>query len=383
MAKWSWSKLQTARKCPLALHLEHVEKVPRKVPGFLNAGRANHAVLEEASRRCFLNGAPQPIEQIAQEMEIEFVEGAWRDAHEKIFGRMVDLIASAPIPQLGETLLLEKKFLVEESGCLEAEGTKTKEAFCSGLGDHIVLGPDRLVVWDWKTGWGSGGHDNIDQVILYAGMALAWMVDSGASTPATVDVAIKHSFVPRADQGVIMPAEAVNAKYRALLREMVSLNHILDSNERPEARFGDHCATCFVNASCPVYSERIKTPSVWDGDADAWAMRSILKAALADIEDHLKRRLHATPFLDVGTENPLRFNKSPMVGIDAGKAYPILREAGVSSATFLHSINLTKTNINKMVKDKDVREHVMLEASFVKGERLTMTTSPGEVDDDE
>jgi hypothetical protein len=170
-------------------------------------------------------------------------------------------------------------------------------------------------------------------------------------------------------------------RYGELLAEMVSYNYILDSNERPEAKFGDHCATCFVNASCPAYLDRVKTPTVWEGDDEAWAMRAILKAALADIDDHLKKRLHSKELLDVGTEHPLRFNKSVTVGIDAGKAYPILREHGVSSATFLHNVSLTKTGINKMLKNKEAREYVMLMASFVKGERLTMTTTPDTSDE--
>lgn len=376
MAQWSWSKLQTARKCPLALHLEHYEKVPKSIPEFLHAGRANHSVLEEASRRCFLSGAPRSVELVAEEMREEFEGGAFPKADPKIFDRLEDCIGSAPIPQLGELLLLEKKFLVDAIGMLEEDGTKSKDAYCSGLGDHIVVGPDRLVVWDWKTGWGSGRFVDIDQVILYAGMTLAWLVDNGHSCPTMVEVGIKHSFVPKHDLDMTLTAEATRHRYGELLREMTSMDQYLDSAERPAANFGEHCSTCFVSASCPIYRERTAEPSIWEGHADAWAMRAVLKKELAKIEDYLKKELHSAKQLDVGADNPLRFKTSPTVGIDATKAYVVLREFGVTSAMFLAQVGLTKTGLNKLVKDKEARERVMLEASYVKSERNTMTTTP-------
>ena len=378
MAKWSWSKLQTARKCPLALHLEHVEKVPKSIPEFLHAGRANHSVLEEASRRCFLNGAPESIEVVAEEMREEHANGAFPRADVKIFDRLEACIGSAPIPQLGEQLLLEKKFLVDSIGMLEEEGTKSKDAFCSGLGDHIVLGPDRLVVWDWKTGWGSGRFVDIDQVILYSGFVIALLQDMGLPCPPRIDIGIKHSFVPRHDLEATMDCEQVQHRYGQLLGEMHSLNYIFDNPDRPEGKFGDHCSNCFVSSSCPIYQEKLADPSIWDGPAEAWAMREVLKKELTRVENFLKKEIGHQKCVDVGAEHPLRFQKSGSVKYDPTAVYKILREEGVTSAVFLHHVGLTKANLKKMVKDKDILARIELEASYAGPERNTMTTEPAE-----
>jgi hypothetical protein len=382
MAKWSWSKLQTARECPFAVHLEHVQKAPKAIPDYLHAGRANHSVMEEASRRCFLGRIPEPPEVVAEQMREEHQQGSWPKANVKIFDRLPECIGASPIPQRGEEMILEKKFLVDGVGMLEESGTKSGDAFCSGLADHVVVGSDRLVVWDWKTGWGSGKYVDIDQVILYAGMVCAWLDDQGRQLPPNIEVAIKHVFRPSNDVDLVLTPDSLADRYRFIIEELRSLNYIFDNPEPPKAHFGDHCARCFVSASCPVYQEQIQDPSIWDGPKEAWAMREVLKKELARIEDFLKRELAANPQVDVGGGQYLRFHTSQIHSIDAAAAYDLLREKGVTNAVFLANLTLSKTKLFKMVKQKADRAEIMLAASYVSGERSTMTTDPSPDDDE-
>lgn len=375
MAKWSWSKLQQARKCAYAPHLEHVEKASKRVPGYVHAGVANHKILEKAIKRSRLASPPQPLELVVEELRQEHEDGAYSRADPKIFDRIEGAVSLVPVPQLGEELILEKKFLVDELGDIEEDGCKSSDAFCSGLVDYCILGPERLVVRDWKTGWGKGEFDEMDQVILYAGFVLAWAMENAYIIPNNVDVGILHPFRPSADQSAIMPASMVKERYQEILMEMADLNHVFDSGMAPEPTFGDHCASCMVAAECPTYMGKVNNPTLWESDDEAHAMLKVLKKEAGVIEEYLKKKIHKRGQVPLNDGRFLHFKEIATEAIDVTKAYTLLRQRGVTSEEMLHHFGLTKTALKKLVNDKEIYEEVLLHASYIKSTSKRLTIS--------
>lgn len=380
MAKWSWTKLSAARRCLLRPVLESDKDCPKRIPEFLNAGRDNHKVLEDAARMARLQDVPEPLEVVADILrELWKNEGHYKHADPKIFDHIEDTLAGVAIPEQGETLILEPKFQVDALGRLEDEDCKRADAYCSGIVDYAVYGQGRLYVRDWKTGWGDGKFDDMDQIILYAGMMIAWMREESIMMPNVVDLGIVHPFKPSADVELVMDVAMVMAKYEEILAEMQSLDYIFDNPELPEGSFGEHCANCFVSMGCPLYLSRVKSPTIWESDEEAWAMRQVLKKEIEHLDEHLRKRLATDGKIDIGMESPLRFVETPVTGYDAAKAWPVLKDNGVTTAMYLQHLNLTNTNLRKLIKDKDVLAEVRLHASYAKKPRKSFTTKPEEV----
>lgn len=377
MAKWSWTKLSAARRCLLRPVLEADKDCPKRIPEFLNAGRDNHTVLEIAAVRARLAVPPLPLEVVADEMREEWkTNGLWKHADPKIFDKIEDTLSGVAIPEQGEHLILEPKYQVDALGNLEEEDCKREDAYCSGLVDYAVYGKHRLYIRDWKTGWGDGAFDDMDQIILYAGMMLAWMRDESIMMPNVVDLGIVHPFKPSADVEIVMDVPMVLARYAEILAEMRSMDYIFDSPDKPEGSFGAHCANCFVSVGCPLYLSRVKSPSVWETDEESWAMLAVLKGEVKHIEEHLRKRLASDERIDVGLKSPLRFDEVQVTGYDAAKAWPVLKENGVTTAMYLQHLSLTKTALNKLIKDKEVFAEVHRHASFSKKPRKSLTTKP-------
>lgn len=350
MARWSFTKLRAARTCPQQFHFVHVERSDDLMaPGpHLEAGRQNHALIEQSIRRSIL--ADVPTTPPAVESELRALLEKYPKADPKVLDAFLDKWEQIPVPVNDEEAVLEARFYCDEGGFRAERGD---EAFFGGVVDYVVMGSERLEVWDWKTGWGKGSPDDEDQVIAYAGMILLRWRAEGRADPAIVRCVIFRPLRPYASALLELTADEAVRRFQAILAECRSLDWMIDAATAPDQyTVGDHCAACPARGGCPAY-QRILYAQEFGDPAEAWAARAALKDRIKRIEEYLQAELKASGQFALPDGRVVRHVEQEIWSFPGSLVWPMLKaHAGVSETDFLGIVSVSKTELTKLKQVK-------------------------------
>lgn len=318
----------------------------------MEEGRQNHALIEQAIRRSILNedrpGSPVEIEaELRALLQTDFPK-----ASEKVLEAFLETWEKIPVPVNDERAELERRFYVNEVG--DPFDGNSRDAFFGGVIDYAVIGPDRLAVWDWKTGWGMPEKDEEDQAICYAGSAVIRARLEGLN-PQTVEACIFRPLRPWTSQVLTLDADEAVMRYHAILLECEGYGDLFQQLDDPEATTGDHCTRCPVRGSCMDY--KMLAARVEFGDpAEAWATWRAVKEREKALSEYLDLAIEKNGPFALPDGRVVQHTRTEKWKLPAGLLWPMLRDRGVSAEDFMGIIDVSPTALKKLKIIKKDRE---------------------------
>ncbi len=159
MASWSFTRSRAWKSCPLSFWLG-TQGVQRVVPEAVKLGSRNHLLAEN-----FVDQSLNTMDTIQAITDGLRAQSESMGADPQFLDAFSAMFADVPLPdfEAGDSWVVEERMQTDDEG-IPVES----EAFWSGVVDYAILG-ETLTVIDWKTGWGYGSKNDLEQVKIYAG----------------------------------------------------------------------------------------------------------------------------------------------------------------------------------------------------------------------
>jgi len=364
----SWSRINAYRRCPMAFRLEYLDKAPKVVPDYVKDGNISHKFLEAVLDGSFLASPPRPADEVVDELR---ASGDHDKVPERIMDVAADVVGRIEIPDgPGARAWVEQRIYLDGAGRLCDPGDDP--AFMA-IVDYMMLADSgrTLYVRDWKTGYGEGDPaTDLDQVTLYGHAAMALLRAEGLPEPEQIVVAIDRVLKPSASrEATITPLEAE----RRFVELVVDLGGEIIQAEEFESCLGEQCGTCMVRKSCPAYRELAEgaevAPRTWDTPAAAFQAMKLYEALAKDAREAAMAMLEAGEDATAAAGKRVGIKTTKAIKLDPALAFAALERAGVADEEIIARASISKTAVQRLVKDRDMAAAIVEECTSKIDER--------------